>query len=64
MLQLIEEKGKELGCTVAEATVVNWRTDIIPWYEKKGFEICGTQPFPDDERTTRPCFMQVMRKKI
>jgi len=35
-----------------EMTVIRQRTDLIPWYERRGYTLTGeTRPFPlDDER--------------
>ena len=64
MMTAIEVRGLEHGCKFIEISVVNWRTDLLPMYEKKGFVKVGEDKFPHTERITRPCFMIIMRKSI
>ena len=35
---------KEREITFCQLTVVNWRTDVIPFYHKKGYVDVGTKP--------------------
>jgi hypothetical protein len=52
-----------------QLTVVNHRTDILPFYEKRGFVRVGEKPFkqhltsPDDDLLSRPSHFIVMRRK-
>ena len=64
MIEKIEVIGLEHECKFVEISVVNWRTDLLPMYERKGFVKVGEDKFPDTERITRPCFMIIMRKPI
>ena len=36
---------KEYSVQFTQLTVVNWRTDILPFYEKRGFVRVGEKPF-------------------
>lgn len=36
---------KERNAPFMQLTVVNWRTDVIPFYHKRGFVDVGTKPF-------------------
>jgi GNAT superfamily N-acetyltransferase len=56
LLRAAEEFVKELGAHRIHMTVVNVRTTLIAWYERRGYTLTGeTQPFPyGDERFGRP----------
>jgi hypothetical protein len=43
---------------------VNHRTDIIPWYVKKGYVKVCEKPFPEPERLTREAHMIYYEKMI
>jgi hypothetical protein len=43
---------------------VNHRTDIIPWYLKKGYVKVCEKPFPEPERLTRDSHMIYYEKMI
>ena len=48
-------------------TVVNWRTDVLPFYEKRGFVRVGVKPFAqrlcDKDILTRESHFIIMRRK-
>ena len=50
------EAVARFGATRMEMTVIRQRTDLIPWYERRGYALTGeTAPFPmDDERLGLP----------
>jgi len=56
LLRAAEEFAKGLGAHRIHMTVVNVRTTLIAWYERRGYTLTGeTQPFPyGDERFGRP----------
>jgi GNAT superfamily N-acetyltransferase len=56
LLRAAEELAKERGAHRIHMTVVNVRTTLIAWYERRGYTLTGkTQPFPyGDERFGRP----------
>jgi GNAT superfamily N-acetyltransferase len=56
LLRAAEELAKERGAQRIHMTVVNVRTTLIAWYERRGYTLTGkTQPFPyGDERFGRP----------
>jgi hypothetical protein len=43
---------------------VNHRTDIIPWYVKKGYVKVGEKPFPEPDRLTRASHMIYYEKML
>lgn len=60
----VEEHGRSLGLPCVEITVVNLRTDVLPWYSRHGYKEVGTGPFPAPERLTRDCHFIVMQKPL
>lgn len=56
LLAAVDEQARSWGCTRVVMEVLNVRTDIKAWYERKGFRPTGnTIPFPyDDERFGLP----------
>ena len=60
----------ERGVKFLQITVVNWRTDVIPFYHKRGFVDVGTKPFRQPGHTleesclSRESHFIVMRKKV
>lgn len=54
----------ERGCSTIEIVVVDLRTELFPWYEKRGYRRIGTRPFTDVERMRQPCEFVVMRKDV
>lgn len=51
-----------------QLTVVNWRTDVLPFYEKRGFKEVATKPFGqpgfslEESFLTRPSHFIIMRR--
>jgi len=65
LIRQVAEIGVSHGKSGVEISVVNWRVDILPWYQKIGFAItCANAPFPDPDRVTRPCHMVLLRLPI
>jgi GNAT superfamily N-acetyltransferase len=56
LLAAAEDFAKERGAHRIRMTVVNVRTTLIAWYERRGYALTGeTRPFPyGDERFGRP----------
>lgn len=47
ILEEAQRLGKELGCQVLRMTVISVRSELIAWYERRGFARTGeTQRFP------------------
>jgi N-acetylglutamate synthase-like GNAT family acetyltransferase len=59
-----EQSLIDLGRPRAELFVVNLRTELLPWYTKKGYREVGTRPFPPNAPNTRPCHYVVMSKRL
>ena len=52
------------ACEHLTISVVSTRSDLLPWYEKMGFQRVKEAPFPDPERTTREVSMIIMQAPI
>ena len=64
LMDAAEAYGRARGCTVAEVTVVNVRTELPPFYRTLGYQETGTLPFDRNEPITQPCHFIVMRKPL
>ena len=47
-----------------EIEVVSLRTELPPFYERLGYALTGTRPFPDMHKSRMACEFLVMRKAI
>lgn len=60
-----EEFCREMGCRAMELTVVNLRTELPPLYERFGYRVTGTAPFPAETMPVKlPCSFVVMSKPL
>jgi predicted N-acetyltransferase YhbS len=60
-----EEFARESGAHFMDITVVNLRTELPPIYEKLGYTIIGTEPFPATQMPiTQPCHFICMSKEL
>jgi len=60
-----EEFCREMGCRTIDITVVDLRTELPPLYEKYGYRITGTAPFPAEQMPVKmPCSFVVMSKSL
>jgi predicted N-acetyltransferase YhbS len=65
MTAAAEEFAREMGASFMDITVVNLRTELPPIYEKLGYRITGTAPFPSDQLpVTQPCHFICMTKEL
>jgi len=70
--QIIAEAERRVndlwGANVMVMTVINLRTELIAWYERRGYSVTGaTMPFPFSEtsgETTRNFHLVEMRKRV
>jgi len=53
---------RERGVSFIQLIVVNWRTDVIPFYHKRGFVDVGEKPYGQPELLSRECHFIIMRK--
>jgi predicted N-acetyltransferase YhbS len=60
-----EEFARESGAHFMDITVVNLRTELPPIYEKLGYRVTGTEPFPAAQMPiTQPCHFICMSKEL
>jgi ribosomal protein S18 acetylase RimI-like enzyme len=60
-----EEFAREMGARFMDLTVVNLRTELPAIYEKLGYQVTGTAPFPVEQMpVTRPCHFVCMTKEL
>jgi predicted N-acetyltransferase YhbS len=60
-----EEFARESGAHFMDITVVNLRAELPPIYEKLGYRITGTAPFPAEQMPiTQPCHFICMSKEL
>ncbi len=64
LVEAVEEQCHVAGCDFVDLTVVNLRDDLFTFYEKFGFIIGGTMPFPVPERMLKPLQLVQMSKAI
>ncbi len=65
LMAAAEEFCREMGCNAIELTVVDKRTELPPLYERFGYRVTGTAPFPADLMPVKmPCSFVVMRKPL
>ncbi len=60
-----EEFCREMGCHTVDISVVDLRTELPPLYERFGYRITGSAPFPMDEMpVSTPCTFITMSKPL
>ena len=65
LIAAAEEFFREQGCREIELTVVDQRTELPPLYERFGYRVTGTAPFPADIMPVKmPCSFVVMSKVL
>lgn len=68
LLEAAENYGRQHGCTLSRMTVISVRTELIAYYERRGYHLTGaTEPFPTDPRfgiPKQPLVLWVMEKAL
>jgi ribosomal protein S18 acetylase RimI-like enzyme len=60
-----EEFARETGARFIDLTLVNLRSELPGIYEKLGYRVTGTAPFPADQMPiTQPCHFICMTKEL
>jgi predicted N-acetyltransferase YhbS len=60
-----EEFARETGARFVDLRVVNLRTELPGIYEKLGYHITGTEPFPAEQMpVSQPCHFIRMTKEL
>jgi GNAT superfamily N-acetyltransferase len=64
LIDAVEHRARERGCTTMDIHIVNLRDDMLSFYPAFGYVPNGTLPFPAVERTSKPCHFVVMTKAL
>jgi len=64
LVQAAEFHMIDAGCELARLEVVNLRGELIPYYERLGFAVVGTTPFPKSWKLKRNAHLIVMQKEL
>ena len=68
LLHAAEDHGRRHGCTVSKMTVISVRTELLAYYERRGYRRTGaTKPFPTDPRfgiPRQPLTLLVLEKLL
>ena len=65
LIAAAEEFCREQGCRFMDISIVDLRTELPPLYEKFGYRVCGSAPFPMNEMpVSQPCSFVLMEKEL
>jgi GNAT superfamily N-acetyltransferase len=64
LLNAAEDYCRKLGCDSMDIKVVNLRSDLPGFYNKRGYVETGTSPFPPEVETKLPCHFIDMTKRL
>ncbi|MBW4026639.1 MAG: GNAT family N-acetyltransferase [Acidobacteria bacterium] len=65
LISAAEEFCRESGCHFADITVVNLREELPGIYQKLGYVVTGTEPFPSEQRPVKmDCHFLCMSKEL
>lgn len=68
LMAAAEDHARAIGCDAIVMTVISVRTELIDWYQRRGYALTGeTQPFPIDDRfgtPTQPLEFVVLSKAV
>jgi GNAT superfamily N-acetyltransferase len=59
-----EAHCRAAGCTAMDLVIVNLRTELVPYYERFGYRITGTQQFHSPEKLKQPAHLVVMSRPL
>lgn len=64
LMDVAEDYCRERGSSFMDIYIVNLRTDLPAFYERRGYVATGTTPFPEDIETKLPCHLVNMSKSL
>jgi GNAT superfamily N-acetyltransferase len=64
LMTAAEKHCRDLGCRFMDIWIVNLRTELTPFYHRRGYVETGTLPFPSDVQTKLPCHFITMAKPL
>ncbi|HEX2270200.1 MAG TPA: GNAT family N-acetyltransferase [Pyrinomonadaceae bacterium] len=64
LMNAAEQHCRERGSSFMDIYLVNLRTELFPFYQKRGYAETGTLPFPPEIPTRLPCHFITMAKQL
>jgi GNAT superfamily N-acetyltransferase len=64
LMTAAENYCRELGSQFMDIYIVNLRTELTPFYLRRGYVETGTLPFPPEVQTKHPCHFITMAKPL
>lgn len=64
LMRVAEQHCVQAHCSEVIITVINLRTELMPFYAGQGYREQGTLPYSDTHRATQPCHFVVMVKPL
>lgn len=64
LMDAAENYCRERGSRFMDIYIVNLRTELFPFYERRGYVATGTTPFVEDVETKLPCHFINMSKRL
>jgi GNAT superfamily N-acetyltransferase len=64
LMRIAEQHCVQAHCSEVLITVVNLRTDLMPFYHAQGYLETGVAPYSDTHRATQACHFIVMAKSL
>lgn len=64
LMTAAENHCRELGSQFMDIYIVNLRTELTPFYQRRGYVETGTFPFPPEIQTKHPCHFITMAKPL
>jgi ribosomal protein S18 acetylase RimI-like enzyme len=64
LIDAVEGRSRENGCTHVDIHIVNLREELPGFYRRLGYVETGTLPFTDTDRASRACHFIVMTKPL
>ena|SRR5687767_7181761 len=59
-----ENHCRKLGSRAMDIYIINLRTELPPFYQRRGYVETGTLPLPPEIETTQPCHFITMAKDL
>src|SRR5688500_10170128 len=64
LMTAAENYCREMGSQFMDIYIVNLRTELTPFYLRRGYGETGTLPFPPEVQTKHPCHFITMAKPL
>jgi predicted N-acetyltransferase YhbS len=64
LIMAAEQYARDQGCRFMDLRIVNLRSELPAYYQKRGYVETGTVPFPAEVPTKVPCHLVIMSKPL